>query len=85
MELRDLNMTKGSNACVIYYYHYVCYVYIYAFINVRLNVIINILKHMNYFIDWVFIFVRAFRYIKLSQYDGDNRSIVMPGYKYIYI
>ena len=43
-------MTKGSNACVIYYYHYVCYVYIYAFINVRLNVTINILKHINYFI-----------------------------------
>ena len=59
--------------------------YIYAFINVRLNVIINILKHMNYYIYWVFIYVRAFRYIKLSQYDGDNRSIVMPGYKCIYI
>ena len=29
---------------------YVMYIYIYAFINVRLNVTINILKHINYFI-----------------------------------
>ena len=32
---------------------------------------------------WVFIYARAFRHIKLSQYYRDNRSIVMPGYKYI--
>ena len=56
----------------------------YAFINVILNVLINILIHMNDFIYLgVYIYVRAFRHIKLSQYYRDNRSIVMPGYKYI--
>ena len=33
----------------------------------------------------VYIYVRAFRHIKLSQYYRDNRSIVMPGCKYIYM
>ena len=42
--------------------------YIYAFINVRLNVLINILIHMNDFIIWVFIYARAFRHIRLSRY-----------------
>ena len=42
-------MTKGSKAYVSYYY-YVFDIYIYAFINVRLNVIINILIHVNDFI-----------------------------------
>ena len=40
----------------------------YAFINVRLNVSINILIHMNDFITGVFIYARAFRNIRLSQY-----------------
>ena len=40
----------------------------YAFINVRLNLLINILIHTNDFIIRVFIYVRAFRYIRLSQY-----------------
>ena len=52
--------------------------------NVRLNVLINIFIHMNDFIVLgVYIYVRAFRHIKLSRHYRDNRSIVMPGYKYI--
>ena len=40
----------------------------YAFINVTLNVSINILIHMNDFITRVFIYARAFRHIRLSRY-----------------
>ena len=40
----------------------------YAFINVRLNVSINISMHMNDFITRVFIYARAFRHIRLYRY-----------------
>ena len=60
------------------------YIYICIY-NVRLNVIINILKHKNDFIIWVFIYMCMCIHIRLSQHDRGNWSIVMPGYKDIYI
>ena len=60
-------------------------IYIYAFINVRLNVTINILIHMNDFIYLgVYICTCIQTYKVISIYRG-NRSIVMPGCKYIYM
>ena len=45
--LGDLNMTKGSKACIAII---IMIMYISAFINVRLNVTINIREHIKYFI-----------------------------------